>query len=60
MYYYIASILVTRRGRQSTFLRHCVSVCLFVCLFLAQQPPVGQGLLSIEVSRPHTTTHHSR
>jgi len=31
----------------------------FVCLFLAQQPPVGQGLIH-EVSRSHTTTHHSR
>jgi hypothetical protein len=35
-------------------------VCLFVCLFLAQQPPVDQGLLIHEVSRSHTTTHHSR
>ena len=34
-------------------------VC-FVCLLLAQQPPVGQGLLIHEVSRSHTTTHHSR
>ena len=32
----------------------------FVCLFLAQQPPVGHGLLINEVSRSHTTTHHSR
>jgi len=32
----------------------------FVCLFLAQQPPVDQNLLMFEVSRPHTTTHHSR
>jgi len=31
-----------------------------VCLFLAWQPPVGQGLLILEVSRSHTTTHHSR
>jgi len=29
-------------------------------LFVAQQPPVGQGLLIHEVSRSHTTTHHSR
>ena len=29
-------------------------------LFLAQQPPVGQGLLIHEISRSHTTTHHSR
>jgi len=27
---------------------------------LVQQPPVGQGLLIHEVSRLHTTTHHSR
>jgi hypothetical protein len=33
---------------------------LFVCLLLARQPPMGQGLLIIEVSRSHTTTHHSR
>ena len=33
---------------------------LFVCLFLARQPPVAQGLLLHEVSRSHTTTHHSR
>ena len=29
-------------------------------LLSAQQPPVGQGLLIHEVSRSHTTTHHSR
>jgi len=29
------------------------SVCLFVCLFLARQSPVGQGLLIHEVSRSH-------
>ena len=28
--------------------------------FLAQQPPVGHGLLIHEVSRSHTTTQHSR
>jgi hypothetical protein len=28
-----------------------------ICLFLAQQPPVGQVLLIHEVSRLHTTTH---
>jgi len=27
---------------------------------LALQPPVGQGLIIHEVSRSHTTTHHSR
>jgi len=30
------------------------------CLFLARQPPVGQDLLIHQVSRLHTTTHHSR
>ena len=34
-------------------------LCLFVCLFLAQQPTVGHGLLIHEVFRSHTTTHHS-
>ena len=33
---------------------------MFVCLFLAQQPTVGQDLLIHEVSRSHTTTHHRR
>jgi hypothetical protein len=33
---------------------------LFLFLFLAQQPQVGLGLLISEVSRSHTTTHHSR
>jgi hypothetical protein len=29
-------------------------------VFLVQQRPVGQGLLIHEMSRSHTTTHHSR
>ena len=33
---------------------------LYHVFFLARQPPVGQGLLIHEVSRSHTTTHHSR
>jgi len=33
---------------------------LFVCLFGAQQPPLGHGLLIHEVSRSHTTMHLSR
>jgi len=39
-----------------------LSVCFqkFTCLFLAPQPPVGQGLLVHDVSKSHTTTHHSR
>ena len=35
-------------------------VKLYICLSLAQQPPVGQGLLIHEDSRSHTTTHHSQ
>ena len=34
-------------------------VCLFSC-FLMHSPTVGQGRLIHEVSRSHTTTHHSR
>ena len=33
---------------------------LFVGLFLARQPRVGQGPLIHEVPRLHTKTHHSR
>jgi len=33
---------------------------LVLCLFLARELPVGQGLLIHEVSRSHTKTHHSR
>ena len=43
--------------------REIQSVCErkeLVCLFMARQPPVGQGLLIHEVSRSHTTTDHSR
>ena len=28
--------------------------------FWRDSPPVGQGLLTHEVSKSHTTTHHSR
>jgi hypothetical protein len=31
-----------------------------VCVLLARQPPLSQGLLIHEVSRSHTTTYHSR
>ena len=37
-----------------------LSFCLFVCKFLARQPPVGQCILIQEFSRSHTTTHRSR
>jgi hypothetical protein len=36
-----------------------LNVRFFVC-FWRNRPPVGQGLLIHEVSRSHTTTHHSR
>ena len=36
------------------------SSCAYLFLLLAQQPPVGQGLLIHEVSRSHTTTHDTR
>jgi len=36
-----------------------IQVKTFVCLFLAQQPPVGHGPLIHEVSISHTATHHS-
>ena len=36
-------------------------VCLFVCLFVfGGKAPVDQGLLIHEVSRSHSTMHHSR
>jgi len=40
--------------------RDFLFVCLLLLLFLARQLQVGQGLLIHEVSRSHTTTHHSR
>ena len=33
---------------------------MFYFFYLAQQPTVGQRLLNHEVSRSHTTTHHSQ
>jgi hypothetical protein len=40
-----------------------VSVFFWLCFlfcYLAQQPPLGQGLPIHEVSRSHLTMHHSR
>ena len=45
----------SKHNVNETSLHHTLS--LFVCLFLARQPPVGQGLLIHEVSRLHTTQH---
>jgi len=33
---------------------------LIICFTMAKQPPVDQDPTIIEVSRSHTTTHHSR
>ena len=52
-------ILVRIGGVQLTLFPCSVLKTLFASLFLARQPPVGQGLLIHEVSRSHTTTHHS-
>ena len=41
-------------------LHYLGSLLNWVCLFMAQQPPVGQVLFIHEVSRSHTKTHHSR
>jgi len=38
----------------------CSTTRVLFCLFLAQQPPLGHGLLIHMVSRSHTMTHHSR
>jgi hypothetical protein len=55
------------RHQEKTDLRECLPTFgpesfFFLPSFflLAQQPPVGHGLLIYEVSRSHTTTHHSR
>jgi len=47
--------------RSISSLRDACWLSLWENLFiLAQQPAVGQGLLTHEVSRSHTTTHYSR
>ena len=43
------------------YIRHIYGIPFtFISLFLARQPPAGQGFLIHEVSRSHTTTLHSR
>jgi len=39
----------------SEYIQKCIPPSI-----MAQQPPLGHGVLIIEVSRSHTTTHHSR
>ena len=56
---------LTALNTNVTFLIPCIMSLMFVCLFLAPEPPpphtpVGQGLLIHEVCRSHTTTHHSQ
>ena len=52
-----------KKGRYNNNLRGPFSTVtifiMFVC-FWRISPPVGPGLLFYEVSRSHTTTHHSR
>jgi hypothetical protein len=42
------------------FCKPCARLVYLYIFYMTQQPPVGQGLLIIEVSRSHSTTHHSR
>jgi len=53
---FVLCVIITLNPR-GYYLYH--RVCLFVC-FWRNSPPVGHGLLIHEVSRSHTTTHHSR
>ena len=39
---------------------HSVTLLYQLFIYLTQHPPVGQGVLIHEVSRSHSTTHHSR
>jgi hypothetical protein len=48
---------VTERTELYLYLPSVTSQHVF---YLAQQPPMGQGLLIHEVSRSHSTTRHSR
>jgi len=41
------------------FLR-CLTLSFFLFFAVALRPNVGHGLLILEVSRPHITTHHSQ
>jgi len=37
-----------------------VQYIIIITVFWRNSPPVGQGLLILEVSKSHTTTHHSQ
>ena len=50
-------------GQKASHYRDMAVFILFIynfLFYLAQRPPVGQGLLIHEVSRSHSTTHHRR
>jgi len=56
---------LTWKRLECSVVRHKVTPILsfnasYSCLFLARQPPVGQGLLIHEDFRAHTTTYHNR
>ena len=54
-YRWITPLLVTNELCTRSWPNEALS--RLVCLFLTQQPPVGQGLLLHEVSRSHTKAH---
>ena len=51
---------LTERVRQENHNISLVTFLLSCFFFVARQPPVGHGHLIHEVSRSHSTTHHSR
>jgi len=51
---------ITLANYSSKYLTNLLYVYTYFFHFLAQEPPVGQGPLIHEVSRSHSTTHHSR
>jgi hypothetical protein len=57
---FLILVLFWARWMQSTSLQPVCFGLIFLCLFLARQPPVGQGFLIREVSRSHTTAHRNR
>ena len=42
------------------FINSCLTVKDFFFFVVALRPNAGHGLLTLDVSRSHTTTHHSR
>jgi len=54
---YVIPLIFLPEGSDATLM--CLEYCIYLFI-LARQPPVDQVLLIHEVSRSHTTTHHSR